>query len=514
MQFIKMLIQYEVKDNRFPMLILQCTLNLLDRKKFTLSSILNNIEYYSYLESLLGIISENQQQFIDCVRFLLNSIDQNQSADNAKQLLLWLYTCYPDKVIKLIDPRYHEIIFSNLVLQPDFCSSLSTHLDKMMHRICKIILNQTGIQQKDSRVPQFGYVLLRQITFTHPFIVLRYLSSICALLEMDTTEHSKQQQQQQEKKAANSSAIVTDDSTELHPNVLPTYLQVLGVLDALRPHIFKYSWNIRPTLDQILINYFNLLKIVTPTQRDTFLQLVNRFADFLCYYTFHLANDKKQHDQQNFHSTVKFLTNQSNVLVHLQNIYMEVRKIKLVLFNIEQLNSIKILDNMLQDNYMILVNNENVSMEIGIADYDMALLKSQLRATDFQLRQALNYLDSLSQYSPFILNEMITPLMDLCSTESPGDYNMDEIITTSYHLIIRCLQFDSKKIYKQIIPLYLKNFMHENREVRLYAIRFAFDIFPFCNEYMSALLSRLFYGQDKVESMAALVEIIRMYIKV
>jgi hypothetical protein len=169
----------------------------------TLPSLLHNNK--QIMNTLLHAVTIRKfDNLATVVQYLLTTKDYQRSTE----LLMWLYTCYPEKVSTSILSQQQS---NSISMVP---TSLTTHLDPVMHRLVYML------NSSHSDFSMFGYSMFRQLATLHPTIVCKYLPNLATLLE--------------------STHGMTPSEFILKGLVKP-YLQVLGILDALRPLVFQVT---------------------------------------------------------------------------------------------------------------------------------------------------------------------------------------------------------------------------------------------------------------------------------
>lgn len=118
-----------------------------------------------------------------------------------------------------------------------------------------------------------AYIILRKLASLHPSLVMRYLPTIASLLK-------------------GRSSMGNTEFIERRYHKL--FFHILGILDVLRPQVFKnITFN-----EEIIPNYLIFLANIH-TFNKSFLTLIGKLMDFLSFYIIEL-NDKSsilQHKQ-------------------------------------------------------------------------------------------------------------------------------------------------------------------------------------------------------------------------
>jgi len=433
-----------------------------------------------------------------------------------------------------------------------------------------------------TEISNFAFSIFRQIAFLYPYLVLKYLDNILSLIQTNPIT---------------TSSIANLSTDEFRP-VLRLSNQILGILDALRPHIFKF----RDIFSEVLDVYFlilNQLSFIATGDQYIYVEFVSKFIDFISNYILYLMNEPNTHHtitngevQVEYHRrlepvALEFLLKQKDLLTKIQELFPEIPKSKLLLNIIQQLTNMKE-DNpdttspvtpssssfSQQQNALLLINKKHFTM-LPLSDDEIFEMRIKLRHTHFlphhdsqihtfssyltrnvkqftilsslspvseyspilhynasqlntknrMLLDTLGEIDSISQYEPAILVHFVPQILDLLLAKSNK-----QVMEVSYQLLVRCLQYDSKQ-HETIIPFYLDCLMHENSNVREAAIKYSYDLFPFCNssESKQILLERLFVIAEKEpprvlhnnlsatmsqSAMVMLTKIIDMFIKI
>ncbi|EFC37171.1 predicted protein [Naegleria gruberi] len=508
--------------------VTSCILSLLKENMngsydTTLLTMLSEYPYSDYLSLLVDIMSQSEKNLQVTVKFLMNQLDDEKS----QTLLRWIYCCFPTQLsneLQKLD-NLNELL-TPIVSNESLCKNMTTSLDAMLHRLGHLLSYYSYTDNVE--ISNFAFSMFRQIAFLYPYLVIRYLDNILALIETNFS----------------SSKTSTE---ELRP-ILRISTQILAILDALRPHLF----NFKDILIQILETYFTILNqssMIVNSDQHLFVEFVSKFMDFVCNYIL-FEGYKSNMD------TLNFLANQKDLIIKIQEIFPEIPKIKYLLNILHQL------DNIQEENAFLLINKKQFTLlpvteeeifqfrirlnynqfltlqdstvnstfashlttnlnhrnvhhlnggsngtlngsssAIVVSSSSMAkeyssklhYNSSQLKSNNRMLMDTLTDIDSISQYEPGILVHFIPQLLDLLIVKSNR-----QVMEISYQLLIRCLQHDSKQ-HVTIIPFYLDCLVHENTNVKDIAIKYAYDLFPFCNtnESKQILLERLFIIAEK-----------------
>lgn len=141
------------------------------------------------LKPLMQALIQDEAQLENAIHYL-----SSHPSVYAQDILLWLYSCFPAKVsVKLITRM----------------PTLSSKVDLIMHRLVYLLATPD--------LYSFAYHVYRHIASEHPFVAIHYMSSLLTILE--TTQ----------------SVTATEI---LQRGLARVYLQVLGIIEMLKPTIF------------------------------------------------------------------------------------------------------------------------------------------------------------------------------------------------------------------------------------------------------------------------------------
>lgn len=141
-----------------------------------------------------------------------------------------------------------------------------------------------------------------------------------------------------------------------------------------------------------------------------------------------------------------------------------------------------------------------------IHDVDDSDIKSMDQVIEIRSNMTLRQQQqqqSLERFKPELLINLIPQLLDLLITDTA---------LLAYAQLLRILHY-RPELSNIIIPYYLSCLKHHSESVRLHAIQFAYDLFPYCSNKQSDTLLRLLFESGRKEGLNMLSRIMNMYIK-
>jgi integrator complex subunit 1 len=297
---------------------------------------------------------------------------------------------------------------------------------------------------------------LRNIAVAHPALVLRHLNTLAALVEGRVQPSQK-------------------EFLEKHHRL---YLNVLAILDALRPHVFHSRW-----LDRVLEACFSAISVVCGSYNKALSGFLAKFAEFLCGFAVAVPRMR-----------ALLTPPRQKLLAEVQQVYLEVKPLSTLLAVLaeQELGLWDLSHTTLGDG-----QGQPTGASISLTDTEVQATRAHLRippATASEeaggrekLLDTLSDLEMASLRSPGILQLFLEDLLDLLDPRSMPSFHFAVL-----PLLLRFLHHAPRDA-AAVMPRYLECLVSPVDDVLRESLKYAPEYFPFAQgRYAQDMLARLF----------------------
>uniref|UniRef100_A0A6U0JV01 Uncharacterized protein n=1 Tax=Percolomonas cosmopolitus TaxID=63605 RepID=A0A6U0JV01_9EUKA len=425
--------------------------------KDLISVMLRDEQQAQYLSLLQEACTQDKKLLQLSVRFCEKNVREDNDAHiirASQTLLAWLYSCFPFSLGH----------FENLTMlrKLSIPTSMVSALDKPVHRLCQYLRTRSA--------DPFMFQMLRMLSATYPNLVLRRFGAIEALLEFGYSTSIDQFMEKQ---------------------LSQTYEQVLYILHALKPQLFRFSDGQITTrqLHSVFERYFTIMRRLPSEQFSNSISFLNLLIDLLLAY-------KKESPE----SATEFLNQNEFVLTRIRSECGS------------KLENLHLLTSVAHDT-IFLTDCESIvdGTDAHTPHYDSILRMLQyknvqhrhnsveINAHNMKLIDILTALSSEQNLESSTIKILTRSMLRLCTAQDT------EVRRLSYNLILRGIRLDPLN-YQNVLPTYLKLFSFPDVEVRRHAIAHAQEFTPYAGEYTQQLLQALFEAEkDGIQALTSIL---------
>lgn len=372
---------------------------------------------------------------------------EEEHSDAARELLAQLY---------LIFPAIVSAPSSSAAALSEETSSRESAMSSVVQRAVKRLMDEGAWNG--------AYLTLRNIAVAHPALVLRHLNTLAALIEGRVPPSQK-------------------EFLEKHHRL---YLNVLTILDALRPHVFHSRW-----LDRVLEAYFNAISAVCGSYNKALSGLLAKFAEFLCAFAVAVPRLR-----------ALLTPPRQKLLAEVQQVYLEVRQLGTLLALLaEQDLGLWSLSEWPPAAAAAAVGSGGgplvTTPAAPLSDAEVQATRAHLRLPPAsvaeeaggreKLLDTLSDLEMASLRSPGVLQLFLEDLLDLLDPHAVPSFHFGVL-----PLLLRFLHH-SPRDAAVVMPRYLECLVSPVDDIVRESLKYAPEYFPFAQDcYAHDMLSRLF----------------------